>query len=227
MLSDDTSPAGQAADPPPLPRFVEQDRLVAVIRAPGPDLCEPVIDRLLRVGIRCIELTLTTPDALTELTRLRDRLGDSACLGMGTVTSASAARASLDAGAEFLVTPAVVPPAIALGAAAGVPVICGVLTPTDALSALSAGARVLKIFPASAVRPSYLRELRGPFPALEAMPSGGVGLDDVMPWLQAGACAVSLGGALLGDVVVNPESDLESRARRAREGVERWKETQQ
>jgi 2-dehydro-3-deoxyphosphogluconate aldolase/(4S)-4-hydroxy-2-oxoglutarate aldolase len=203
----------------PLPRFSVEDHLVAVLRAPRPDACAAIVDRLVESGIRCIELTLTTPDALRELPRLRERVGDSACIGMGTVTSEANARASLDAGAEFLVTPIVAPAVLALGVAAGVPVLCGALTPTEAHAAWSAGASAVKIFPASAVRPSYLRELRGPFPDLDAMPSGGVGFDDIVPWLAAGACAVSLGGSLIGDVFAEASSDLEGRAQRARDAV--------
>jgi 2-dehydro-3-deoxyphosphogluconate aldolase/(4S)-4-hydroxy-2-oxoglutarate aldolase len=142
---------------------------------------------------------------------------------MGTVTSEATARASLDSGAEFLVTPIVAPEVLELGVAAGVPVLCGALTPTEAHAAWSAGASAVKIFPASAVRPSFLRELRGPFPELDAMPSGGVGFDDMAPWLTAGACAVSLGGTLIGDVFTNASSDLEARVQRARDAVDEWR----
>ncbi len=207
----------------PLPRFVAEERLVAVLRAPRPDASAPVIARLVESGIHCIELTLTSPDALRELPRLHEQFGDSACLGMGTVTSEASARAAVDAGAEFLVTPVVIPAAIELGVAAGVPVLCGALTPTEAHAAWSAGASAVKIFPASAVRPSYLRELRGPFPDLEAMPSGGIGVDDIAPWLTAGACAVSLGGSLIGDIFTNASSDLEARVQRARSAVNEWR----
>ena len=115
---------------------------------------------------------------------------------MGTVLSGEDARLSLAAGAQFLVTPGVVLDAITLARAAGVASVCGALTPTEVMTAWSAGASAIKLFPASLLSTSYLRELRGPFPDLVVMPSGGVGIDGIARWLDAGCAAVSLGGAV-------------------------------
>jgi len=169
---------------------------VVVVRAASPEACVPIVDVLVEVGIRAIELTLTTPGALDLLSTARARYGDRVDLGMGTVLSGEDARLSLAAGAQFLVTPGVVLDAITLARASDVASICGALTPTEVMAAWSAGASAIKLFPASLLSTRYLRELRGPFPDLVAMPSGGVGIDGIARWLDAGCAAVSLGGAV-------------------------------
>lgn len=187
---------GRASDG--LVNLLRAERLVAVLRSPTSEHHAAVIEVLLAGGIRLIELTLTASDALESLPRLAARFGDRAVIGMGTVRRAEDARAAIDAGARYLVTPLVVPAVIEVAVDRGVPVIVGALTPTEIHTALGCGADAIKIFPASVVGPQYLRELAGPLPDLAVMPSGGVDLDDIGPWLAAGAVAVSLGGSLIG-----------------------------
>jgi len=179
-----------------LPYAAQAQRLVVVVRTSSPEACVPIIDVLVEAGIRAIELTLTTPGALDVLSTARARHSDRVDLGMGTVLSGEDARLSLAAGAQFLVTPGVVLDAITLARASGVAAVCGALTPTEVMTAWSAGASAIKLFPASLLSTSYLRELRGPFPDLVAIPSGGLGVDDIRPWLDAGCAVVSLGGAV-------------------------------
>jgi len=202
----------------PTERFkavVGGERLVAVVRAPQASDCEPVVETLVQSGLRIIELTLTTPGAIEELQRLRDRFGKAAVLGMGTVLTRASATQAMDAGAQFIVTPALVREVIDEAHRRDVPVLSGALSPTEIYDSIVCGADAVKIFPASAVGPRYLRELSGPFPGITLMPSGGVAIDDIAAWLSAGASAVSLGGSLIMNSFDGDLSALRDRALRA------------
>lgn len=193
-------------------------RIVAVLRAADSAAYEPVIEVLVAGGVHAIELTLTTPGTLERLPELSLRQ-PSAVLGVGTVTSAVQAESAIERGARYLVTPALDLEVIAVARAAGVPVYPGALTPTEVLAAWRAGASAVKIFPAETVGPRYGGHLRGPFPDLRFIPSGGVSLDDVPAWFEAGASAVSLGGPLIGDALSG--GSLDALAERCRDVVRR------
>lgn len=160
-----------------------------------------MVDGLVAGGVREIELTLTTPGTLDAVSHLRADVGDVARIGVGMVTDGVLARAALDAGAQFLVTPGVVRGAAELAREHGVPVIMGALTPTEVMTATASGADLVKIFPASAVGAEYLGQLRGLFPDLRAVPSVGFGAAEARAWLAAGAAADSMGGPLIGDAL--------------------------
>ena len=190
-------------------------RLVAVVRAPRASNCEPIVETLVTAGIRVVELTLTTPGALDELVRLRQRFGGAVALGMGTVLTRRSATLSMDAGAQFIVTPVLAREVIDEANDRGVPVIAGAFSPTEIHESVQRGADAVKVFPASAVGPRYFREISGPFPGTSLIPSGGVEIDDVAPWLAAGAAAVSLGGSLLKNAFDGEYDALRERALRA------------
>ena len=206
----------------PLPAALLEGRLIAVLRAGHARDCWPVVDVLVANGIRMIELTLTTPGALDALPEIRRHTGSDAIIGVGTITTRSEASASLEAGADFLVTPIHVPGVAEVALGGGVPVFPGAFTPTEIHRTWSEGATAVKVFPASAVGPSIVRELAGPFPDIPLMPSGGVGLDAIPLWLGAGAVAVSLGGSLIGDAFSGDIDALAVRARRATDAVREW-----
>jgi 2-dehydro-3-deoxyphosphogluconate aldolase / (4S)-4-hydroxy-2-oxoglutarate aldolase len=174
-------------------------RVIAVLRAEHASIYPPVIEGLVTGGVRLIELTLTTRGVVELLPRLRSEFEHVAEIGVGTVTRADEAEAVLDAGAQFLVTPTLTPQVIAAAVGRGVPVFPGGLTPTELFTGWSAGATAVKVFPASSVGPGYIAQLRGPFPDMQLIPSGGVGIDDAPGWITAGALAVSVGGPLLRD----------------------------
>jgi 2-dehydro-3-deoxyphosphogluconate aldolase / (4S)-4-hydroxy-2-oxoglutarate aldolase len=173
--------------------------LIAVLRAPSAAQYEPVIDALVGSGVRAIELTMTTPDTLEQLPRLVDLFSGVATIGVGTVVDEAQATRAIDGGASYLVTPTVSSAVVAIALHAQIPVYPGGLTPTELFSGWIAGASGVKIFPASLVEPTYISDLRGPFPDLQVIPSGGVSLDNASEWITAGAVAVSVGGPLLGD----------------------------
>ncbi|MFG6491066.1 bifunctional 4-hydroxy-2-oxoglutarate aldolase/2-dehydro-3-deoxy-phosphogluconate aldolase [Microbacterium sp. P03] len=183
----------------PLSARTAEARLIVVVRAENADAYDRVLETLVDAGIRSLELTLTTPGTIERLPALRSTFGDDADLGVGTVTSAAELDAAIDAGADYLVTPITDAALVQRSAGAGVPIVPGGLTPTELFASWRAGASAVKIFPAGQVGASYLKDLRGPFPGIEVIPSGGVDLEGAADWLAAGAAAVSVGGPLLGD----------------------------
>lgn len=189
-------------------------RTIVVLRAPQADAYAPVIDTLVEAGLTSIEVTLTTPGTAPALPGLVTRYDEAAEIGVGTVLTAADAEAALQAGAAYVVTPMVAPDVVAAARRASRPVYPGALTPTEVLTNWQAGATAVKIFPASHVGPAFLKALRGPFPDLALVPSGGIAIDDVPAWLHAGALAVSLGGELIGDALRG--GDLDALGRRAR-----------
>lgn len=197
------------------------DRVLCVVRAPQlPDaqaLCHALADG----GIRTVELTFTTPDVLRHLREAADAVAPGIVLGVGTVVSADDARAALDAGARFLVTPGLRPEVAAVATAAGVPILIGALTPTEVLQAHEAGASAVKVFPASAFGPAYLGALHGPYPHIGLVPSGGVSADNARDFLDHGAVAVTAGTGVVPPATV-AAGDWAEITRRAREFVTGW-----
>jgi 2-dehydro-3-deoxyphosphogluconate aldolase/(4S)-4-hydroxy-2-oxoglutarate aldolase len=192
--------------------------VVAVLRAPTADGFSAVADILVAAGITAIEVTLTSRGALDAIGGLRRQLPSHAVVGAGTVLTADQAKASVDAGAAFLVSP-VLDPALH-SASFGVPFYPGGLTPSEILAAQRTGAPLIKLFPAATVGPRYIRDLHGPLPDVRIMPTGGIDLGDVAAWLTAGAAAVGLGGPLLGDAAAGGSlAALAERARRAADAV--------
>lgn len=207
----------------PAPSAVlRETRAVAVLRASHASDYAPVIEALQRGGVLSIELTLSTPGVWDELPSLRDRFGDALEIGVGTVTEAAEAEAALALGAAYIVTPVTDPGVITACVSRGVPVYPGGLTPTELHAGWKLGATAVKVFPASTVGAGYVSQLRGPFPDIEVIPSGGVNIEDVPGWIRAGALAVSLGGPLLGDAFKGGDlQELTARARRVRELIDR------
>ena len=200
--------------------------VVAVLRARQAREYEPVIETLARGGIASIELTLSTPGTFEALPDLRRRFGEAVEIGIGTITSVIQAQTAIDLGADYLVTPVTDADVIDVAVSGGVPVYPGGLTPTELFTGWSRGATAVKLFPASTVGPGYLAQLRGPFPDLEVLPSGGIEIDDVPTWISAGALAVSLGGPLLQDAFRGGSaSALEDRARHVRTLVDEARST--
>jgi len=190
--------------------------VVAVLRARTAGGFAAVADVLVSSGITAIEVTLTSQGAIDALAGLRRQLPPDAVVGAGTVLTAADARAAVNAGAAFLVSPVL---DLSLGSF-GVPFYPGGLTPTEIFQAARSGAPMVKLFPAAAVGPRYVKDLHGPLPGVRIMPTGGIDIGDVAAWLTAGACAVGLGGPLIADAASGGDlSALADRARRAADAV--------
>lgn len=195
---------------------IEACGVVGIVRAPDSRHVDAVVDVLVEEGVRAVEVTFTTSGALEAVTRLAQRYGSDALVGAGTVTTAEEAEAAIDAGATFLVSPAVCPDVIAAAVAADIAVMPGAFTPTEVLAAHRAGATSVKVFPAGALGPRYLTDLHGPLPDIRLVPTGRIGIDEIPTWLAAGAVAVGLGGPLLGRAGIDgPDDELRKRARAA------------
>lgn len=178
--------------------------IVPVIRAGSAEVAIRVADALVAGGIRTLEITMTVPDAISAIRAVAERLGSSVLLGAGTVTSRELAERSIEAGAEFLITPCVVPDVIATAAERGVAVLPGAMTPTEIFTAWSAGGDIVKVFPASHVGgAAYIKALRAPFPQIPLCPTGGVNLETIGDFFRAGATAVGVGGELVSKSAID------------------------
>lgn len=180
---------------------LRRERLVAIVRGGDPGAALRTVVALAEEGVRLVEVSLTTPgacDVIGRAVREIGKAGTDAVVGAGTVVTREDALRARDAGARWLVTPALgegVEQAVALG----VPVLAGALTPTEAVAAMRTGASAVKLFPASLGGPGYLRALRDPLPDVPFVPVGGVDAGAAREYLAAGAVAVGVGSTLVGD----------------------------
>jgi 2-dehydro-3-deoxyphosphogluconate aldolase / (4S)-4-hydroxy-2-oxoglutarate aldolase len=175
--------------------------IVAILRADREEHLTPVTQVLTDAGIRCLELTMTTPGAIEALRRLRPRLDDDVALGMGSVIHADQVAAVLDAGGDFVVSPGVCAEAARAAVDAGLSCYPGGFTATEILTAWELGVSAVKLFPATVGGPRYVRDLRAPLPQIPLIPTGGVAIEQIGEYLAAGAAAVGLGGPLIGDAL--------------------------
>jgi 2-dehydro-3-deoxyphosphogluconate aldolase/(4S)-4-hydroxy-2-oxoglutarate aldolase len=171
--------------------------VIAVVRAESGAELVPVVEALANGGVVAVEITFTVPNAIEVIAQVRKTLGDAVVLGAGTVLDPETARAALLAGAEYVVSPALNLDVIRLCRRYDKVVMPGAFTPTEVLQAWETGADIVKIFPADAVGPSYLKALRGPFPQVRVMPTGGVDLSTAEAFLRAGACCLGVGSQLV------------------------------
>jgi 2-dehydro-3-deoxyphosphogluconate aldolase/(4S)-4-hydroxy-2-oxoglutarate aldolase len=175
---------------------IRSEKVVALIRAEGPSSLLECSRALSAGGLNCIELTMTTPGAI-ELCASVSRALPHALIGLGTVLDAATARRGVEAGARFIVTPAVRPDVVAACRELGVPVLGGAMTPTEILASWELGVDIVKVFPAEFFGPAYIKSIKGPFPKVELMPTGGVTPENVAEFLRNGAFATAAGSALV------------------------------
>ncbi|MFP3466475.1 bifunctional 4-hydroxy-2-oxoglutarate aldolase/2-dehydro-3-deoxy-phosphogluconate aldolase [Leifsonia sp. SIMBA_070] len=175
---------------------LHQDRALAVIRAPRIDDPVALCRALSHGGIRTVEFTFTTPGVERVISEATAGAHD-ALVGAGTVTDQGAAERAIAAGARFLVTPGLQERVAAVAREAGIPLLLGALSPSEVMRAVELGADAVKIFPASLVGPGYLRDLRGPFPTVPFVPSGGLDASNAGAWTAAGALAATAGSSVV------------------------------
>jgi 2-dehydro-3-deoxyphosphogluconate aldolase/(4S)-4-hydroxy-2-oxoglutarate aldolase len=190
---------------------MRSDRVVAVVRAQKIPDARGLADTLATSGVRCVELTFTIPDVLEAI---RKAVGGEAHIGAGTVLTRDQARAAIDAGATFVVSPALRPDLIDVCRHAGVPVFLGAFTPTEVAAAVDAGCDAVKLFPAGLGGAGYVKDLKGPYPDVELIPSGGVNEDNARDFIAAGCLAVYAGSKLCPPDLVEA-GELDQIARRA------------
>lgn len=204
---------------------IKRTGLVPVLRAESEAQAMALAAAIADGGVTCLEVTMTVPGAVQVIARLA-RQRPEILLGAGTVLDAETARACVDAGATFIVSPAFDEATVAFCGTAGIAALPGALTPTEVLRAWNAGADVVKIFPASAMGGAkYLKSLKAPLPQIEMIPTGGVSLATAVEFLEAGAFALGVGADLVDAAAIaagRPET-VTAHARKYVEIVRGWK----
>ena len=175
---------------------VKEYGLLAVIRGPSAELTIKMVDALIAGGVKGIEITYSTPQAASVVRNLAERYGAEILLGMGTLTRPEQAEEATRAGATFLVSPICQVELVKAMLDTGLAVMTGALTPSEVFQAYTLGSSIVKIFPGSLTGPGYIKALRGPFPYIPMMPTGGVSLENIGEWFAAGAVAVGAGSEL-------------------------------
>ena len=180
-------------------------RVVAVIRMKDTQRLKKVIEAIRLGGVKSIEITMTVPGAVQIIADLVKTVPEDVLVGAGTVTDVETANKVIDAGAKFVVGPILNVDIIKLCNQRGVVIIPGCYTPTEIFKAWKAGADIIKVFPATSLGPKYFKDIRGPFPDLRLLPTGGVSVDNVGEWIAAGAVAVGIGSDLLDKKAIDEE----------------------
>ncbi len=172
--------------------------MVGIVRADSAQAAVQIAEACIAGGVTALEVAFTTPDTLGVLRALRERHGDGVLLGAGTVLDAETARAAILAGAQFIISPGVNVDTITLCQRYQVLAMPGAMTPTEIVTALQAGADIVKVFPAEMFGPAYIKALRAPLPQAPLMPTGGVTVENLAEWFASGAVAVGIGSSLSG-----------------------------
>jgi 2-dehydro-3-deoxyphosphogluconate aldolase/(4S)-4-hydroxy-2-oxoglutarate aldolase len=199
--------------------IIRRQRVVGIVRAGDAPSAYAMVSRLLGAGLAAVEVSLVTPGALDLVEKVVAERGRETAVGVGTVLSAEQVHAAVDCGATFVVAPTYQHDIVTACRRRDIAAIPGILTPTEAVAALDAGADLVKLFPATTWTPRAVRDLLTALPQLPLIPTGGVGIDDAPDWISAGAVAVGIGGALT-------RGDRAETMQRVRELLDRLRDAQ-
>ncbi|MGK9369775.1 bifunctional 4-hydroxy-2-oxoglutarate aldolase/2-dehydro-3-deoxy-phosphogluconate aldolase [Melioribacter sp. Ez-97] len=183
-----------------------QRKAVAVLRIKEPEKLKKVIEAIAEGGITVAEITMTVPNAIELIQKMSDELGENIIVGVGSVLNAETAEAAIKAGAKYVVSPVFKKEIIDKAHQMDVPAMPGCFTPTEIQTAYEAGADIIKVFPADVLGMKFFKGILAPMPHLKLMPTGGVNLTNAGEWLNAGACAVGIGSALLDKEAIKNEN---------------------
>ena len=194
---------------------IQKEKIVSIIRTESIQDLEEVVTALYEGGIRVVEITLNTPGALKGIEMIRLKFPEMV-VGAGTVLDGETARIAILAGASFLLAPMLNEGSILMANRYQVPIIPGVMTPTEIMKAYELGAQIVKVFPMNTLGIQYLKDLRGPLPQVHVMPVGGVNLDNIKEYLDAGSFAVGIGSSLVSNQLIIERNfkEIHSRAKR-------------
>jgi len=198
--------------------LIGESGVIGIIRIQTTEDLLAIAEALHRGGLNCLEITMNTPGALRAIESACEKLPQ-VLLGAGTILDAISAREAILAGAQFLVTPTVKLDVLEVAHRYGIPAIIGAMTPTEILTAWEAGADLVKVFPAAILGPKYLQEIRGPFPQIPLVPTGGITAENAGDFIRAGAVAVCVGSWLVDKKAI-VEGRFEVLTERARQLVE-------
>ena len=200
--------------------IIREVGLVPIVRTPFPEDALRAAEAIIAGNIGIAEITMTVPNAIRVMEQVTERFGDRVLLGAGTILDPESCRAALLAGAQFIVTPSLDLRVIEMARRYSKPCFPGALTPTEVVTAWQAGADMVKIFPCGPVGgPQYIKALKGPFPQIEFIPTGGVNLETTPQFIKAGASAVAVGSELV-DLKALREGKLEVITARAQKFLE-------
>lgn len=199
-----------------------QHKIVAILRGVAPDDVLPIAHALYAGGIRILEVTLNSANVFAQIEMLSGKMGDQMLIGAGTVLDEAGARNAIDAGAQFLIAPNVDAAVIKYAKDQGLVSIPGAYTATEICNAHKAGGDIIKVFPVSS--PDYLKGLLGPLNHIRMMPTGGVNLNNIKQFKEAGAIAFGIGGSLVTPVAATTEEYLNSLTEKASRLVEAIKD---
>ena len=199
--------------------FIHEAGVVAIMRAKSSDQLLAAAEAILEGGVRAIEVTMTTPNALEVINQATTRLGDNVLFGAGSVLDSETARAAILAGAQFIVCPTLNLGTIETCKRYSIPVVPGAYTPTEILTAWQAGATMVKVFPASIGGPGYIKAVKAPLPQVKLSAVGGVDLDNMADFIRAGCEGVGVGSDLVNQKLLDAKDfrEITQRARRFRE----------
>jgi 2-dehydro-3-deoxyphosphogluconate aldolase / (4S)-4-hydroxy-2-oxoglutarate aldolase len=178
-------------------RTIKQEKIISIIRGSASEDALAISKALYAGGIRLIEITLNSPNALVSIEKVRKELGDDVLVGAGTVLDPESARNALLAGAQFILSPSLNIETIKMTKRYGAISIPGAFTPTEILTAYEEGGDIIKVFPASSLGPSYVKDIHGPMPQIPLLPTGGIDLDNITKYIEKGATGVGLGSSLV------------------------------
>ncbi len=206
-------------------QHIERARFVAILRGDFSGAWLDLGSVLVESGVEAIEVTMTCPDASLAIKALSERYGAQAAIGAGTVLTPEQVDQAMEAGARYIVAPNTNPGVVAHCQERGVLVIPGAFTPTEIEHAYNLGAGMVKLFPAMPLGPAYLRNIRGPYPHIPIIVTGGIGVEDITAFLDAGATAVGMVGKLVSPDALEPGGldRLRERAQRAIGLVDAWR----
>jgi 2-dehydro-3-deoxyphosphogluconate aldolase/(4S)-4-hydroxy-2-oxoglutarate aldolase len=199
--------------------LIRETGVIAIMRARNSGQLIAAADAIKHGGVNVIEVTMTTPGALSVIAKASEKYGERVLFGAGTVLDAETARSAILAGAGFVVAPTLNLEMIALCNRYGVPIIPGCYTPTEMLTAWEAGADMIKLFPASVGGPGLIRAILAPLPQLEIVPVGGVDLSTAAEFVEKGAVALGVGSSLVNQRLLDA-GDMEELTRRAAAFIE-------
>ena len=183
---------------------IRDNAIVAVVRGNTPEKAEEIVNSCIDGGINIIELTFTVPYAHRIIEKISQKYGDKILLGAGTVLDAPTARIAMLSGAQFMVSPHFDPEVTRICNRYRVANMAGILTVKEAIQAMEAGVDILKLFPGDLFGPAFIKDIKGPLPYAQIMPTGGVSIENAGQWIKAGAVAVGVGSNLMkGDVYKN------------------------
>ncbi|WP_160724274.1 bifunctional 4-hydroxy-2-oxoglutarate aldolase/2-dehydro-3-deoxy-phosphogluconate aldolase [Bacillus sp. USDA818B3_A] len=201
-------------------RKMENEKIVSIIRCKSTNDIESVVSALYDGGIRFVEMTMNTPNALQAIEIAVRKFPDMQ-VGAGTVLDAETARLAILSGASFLLAPVLHEESMTMANRYNIPLIPGVLTPTEILKAYELGAQVVKVFPIRAFGPKYIKDIKGPMPYVNIMPVGGVDVENAKEYLDHGSFALGIGSTLVNDNLIEQKNftEIYNRAKKLVEAV--------